>query len=408
MHFFSKLRNVKKRTLAWPLREIRKRLAIPGFAEALIAIAVTLADIALFFIRDNPNLGALVLIGALMTVLISIVRRYPLLVAILGPITFFFGNFLLNAEAGLQIFYALILIEVLRLVSSRLPIKISAVVMWLIANFDTMSMSFTRDVFALFVTVSLFALFYAVGSLRHRSYIAALTSRLEARKALHDQRLELASFLHDSIAKSFTRVTMRAQTMAIDVENDDPDLADELNALADLSRESLLQLRQLLSLLKEDDDEVDKQESLPAALGQERSIPNLTQVLDQAKQELTQAGFEVELNTSLADEPALSTISEILAPSISEICTNIEKYAEPRSLVAMDASGSKADGYTIKLKNLIAAKADYRLDIDLISSGVGLPAIQRRAAEVGGSVRTEKAYNIWITTLKLPGKPNED
>lgn len=379
------------------VHKTKKFLSIPGILETLFAFVLTVSDI--FFVDHQRAIPLLAIFGGVRIVLVSISAFLPLFAAFLVPASYLAFAYLPNEQAPLQIFCALLAVEVMRSVGEARLARITAILLWSISNYDTVEHTFARDLVATSVTTVLFLLAYGIGAMRHSNKKQAEEAKNEAKEALHQQRLELATFLHDSIAKSFTRVTMQSQSLAIEFEDDNPELVGNLNDIAETSREGLLQLRQLLALLKSNDD--DSEESLPSAIGQDEPIPTVDKVLAQAKRELEAEGFIVSLSSNLGSQPTLSQISEVIAPAISEVCTNIEKYGAAKSEVQIFATGNRDDGYTVTVRNRIAPSPNL-LPRAVLSSGFGLASLRRRTRLLSGSIETDKNNDIWTTTITLP------
>ena len=114
------------------------------------------------------------------------------------------------------------------------------------------------------------------------------------------------------------------------------------------------------------------------------------------------------MGSRIESPPSLSQVSEVIAPAFSEICMNIEKYAQPGSVVRILANGSPDDGYTFCISNTIAAESPRGLSRTMLSSGLGLTNLRRRIHSLSGSIDTEKDGNQWTTTIRLPGRRTEN
>ena len=140
----------------------------------------------------------------------------------------------------MQIFCALLIVEVMRANNNKMAARITALLLLVISNYDVNTSTFARDHVATFVTTLLFVIAYAIGMMRSRYKEQRRQATIESNRALEEQRLELATVLHDSTAKSFTRVTMLAQALAIEREGTDEKLEESLEDIAETSREGLL------------------------------------------------------------------------------------------------------------------------------------------------------------------------
>lgn len=379
------------------LSQIRDFLRTPGSLEMVIALVLTAFD-ALVFRESNSDLLLSSIIGGLQVILVAVATYLPLFAMVVVPANFLALAFLPTEQAPMQIFCALLIVEVLRANNNKTPAKITALLLLVISNYDVNTNTFARDHVATFVTTLLFVIAYAIGMMRSRYKEQRQQARIESNRALEEQRLELATVLHDSTAKSFTRVTMLAQALAIEREGTDEKLEESLEDIAATSREGLLQLRQLLSLLKSADEE----SSLTSAIGQDERVPSMNRVLQQAKDELQEAGFNVSLATRIETEPSLAQISEVISPALSEFCENIQKYGEPQTNVHILALGNVEDGFTLDISNQISKALPHFLPRAMLSSGLGLSSLHHRVRPWDGSITTEREGNVWNTKLHMP------
>ncbi|AIN82349.1 hypothetical protein HMPREF2651_06365 [Corynebacterium sp. HMSC063A05] len=365
--------------------------------EMVIALILTALD-ALIFRESNSDLLLPTIIGGLQVILVAVATYLPLFAMVVVPANFLALTFLPTEQAPMQIFCALLIVEVMRANNNKMPARITALLLLVISNYDVNTSTFARDHVATFVTTLLFVIAYAIGMMRSRYKEQRRQATIESNRALEEQRLELATVLHDSTAKSFTRVTMLAQALAIEREGTDEKLEESLEDIAETSREGLLQLRQLLSLLKSADEE----SSLTSAIGQDERVPSMNRVLQQAKDELQEAGFNVSLATRIETEPSLTQISEVISPALSEFCTNIQKYGEPQTNVHILALGNEEDGFTLDISNQISKALPNFLPRAMLSSGLGLSSLHRRVRPWDGSITSEREGNVWNTKLHMP------
>lgn len=379
-----------------PMSLLRGMFRSPGGLEISLAFVFTLLDLIL--IRHAALDPLFLVFSALQVAIVAVAMYLPGVAIVVVPATFLCFALVSTEQAPLRVFCALLIVEVMRARDHKIPAIITAVALWLVSNFDPSDNSFASDGVAVIVATLLLLVAYFIGSMRSQSRKQREQAEHDAVEALQQQRLELATVLHDSTAKSFTRVTMLAQALAIGYEDREKELTEPLDDIAETAREGLLQLRQLLALLKSDGDE----SSLFNSIGPDERVPKVKEVLTQAKTELEQAGFTVSLATQIDQEPSLTRSSEVIGPAISEICTNIEKYAEPHSAIRMLAVSNEEDGLSLIISNHIASTLPNLLPRAVLSSGIGLSSLRRRIRPFNGSVETKREGNTWSTILRLP------
>lgn len=215
-------------------------------------------------------------------------------------------------------------------------------------------------------------------------------ARREMAEDLKRRRRDIARALHDSVASSLTSVVIKAEVLGLARGNEDDEITRQLQQIAEESRRSMQQVRQLITILDspERDDVV-------------ASIESLSTVLEKGRSRLNNHGFRVvpakfvgaELPVVLAPE-SVALVDRFL----KEVATNALKYAPPASEMAVH--GSDADGFFV-LSVTNEVPVDESAPDDL-SSGLGLRNLRGDASALGGTVEAGKDGQTWTTTLRLP------
>ena len=149
------------------LSQIRDFLRTPGSVEMVIALVLTALD-ALIFRESNSDLLLPTIIGGLQVILVAVATYLPLFAMVVVPANFLALTFLPTEQAPMQIFCALLIVEVMRANNNKMPARITALLLLVISNYDVNTSTFARDHVATFVTTLLFVIAYAIGMMRSR------------------------------------------------------------------------------------------------------------------------------------------------------------------------------------------------------------------------------------------------
>lgn len=208
-----------------------------------------------------------------------------------------------------------------------------------------------------------------------REYLALLEERAdylerereaEAQRAVSEERTRIARELHDVVAHRVSMITVQAGA-AQTVAGSDPDRAVRaMEAVEKEGREALEELRQILGVLRAEDDQKD--------LGPVHGLVDIgTLVAD-----MRRAGMDVSLVSEgdIGDVPAQVDLASYRI--VQEALTNVVKHGGPEPTVQV-LIGSR-DGYlTIEVTD------DGTGVSTLPGSGRGLAGMRERAALLGGS-----------------------
>ena len=143
----------------------------------------------------------------------------------------------------------------------------------------------------------------------------AEAERLRAERAVTEERLRIAQELHDVVAHSMSVIAVQAG-MGSHVLQDDPAKAgDALDAISDISRSTLTEMRRLLSLLRSADG---AREHVPA--------PSMADLPDLV-QELRAAGLPVEMEVEGEGNLRHPGMELSAFRLVQESLTNVMKHA---------------------------------------------------------------------------------
>ncbi len=140
----------------------------------------------------------------------------------------------------------------------------------------------------------------------------------KARRAVEQERLQLARELHDIVAHGVTVIAVQAGAARMNLEAR-PDLAREaLASIESTSRQSLVEMRRLLGLLK-------PQEGQAPTIAPQPSLEGLEVLI----KEVHEAGLEVEMRIEGQVRPLPAALDLSAFRIVQEALTNSLKHAGP-------------------------------------------------------------------------------
>jgi signal transduction histidine kinase len=223
--------------------------------------------------------------------------------------------------------------------------------------------------------VVLFVAAYAIGrtSATSRAYAAALEDRaarleherrVEAERAAEHERARIARDMHDILAHAVSLMVVQAEAGPVVVRTDPARAERAFDAIASAGRDAMVQLRRMLSVLKED----------AGARAPQPTIDDLARLAGQ----VSGNGLDVVFSTLGEPKPLLPDIEVAAYRVAQEALTNVVKHA----------GAARADLRLIWQDDtlMISITDDGRgSDAALPSGKNGLIGIRERAAALGGS-----------------------
>jgi signal transduction histidine kinase len=194
-----------------------------------------------------------------------------------------------------------------------------------------------------------------------------------ARIAVAEERTRIARELHDVVAHSLSVIAVQADAAEAALLKEPARAAQPMRAIRDSARAALDDMRQLLHVLRTEDDAGAAGDLAPA-----RGLDDLPQLVATMRE----AGLP--LQADLEPVGTLSAGTELAAFRIAqEGLTNVRKHAGdvPTSLRLFRA----ADALRLEIHN--AAPVGARVDRGAPSTGHGLVGVRERVHAAGGTLR---------------------
>ena len=189
-----------------------------------------------------------------------------------------------------------------------------------------------------------------------------------ARIAVAEERTRIARELHDVVAHSLSVIAVQADAAEAALLKDPDRAAAPMRAIRDSARNALDDMRQLLHVLRTDDQ--------PADLAPARGLGDLSRLV------ATMRDAGLPLEAELPAVSALSSGTELAAFRIAqEGLTNVRKHAgdvPTRLCVGPDDAGLRVEVHN-------AAPADGHA-VDGLSTGHGLVGVRERVLAAGGTL----------------------
>ncbi len=155
-----------------------------------------------------------------------------------------------------------------------------------------------------------------VAAREQRRYVAAL--REEAtRRAVTEERLRIARELHDVVAHGMSVIAVQAGVANYVVDSRPDEVRRALRSIEETSRSGLHELRQLLAVLRSDED--------PAALGPAPGLAGIDALVARARE----AGVPVCLRVTGEPRPLPAGVDLSAYRIVQEALTNVVKHAGP-------------------------------------------------------------------------------
>ena len=214
--------------------------------------------------------------------------------------------------------------------------------------------------------------------LRHRGARDEQRRRQEAaRQAVAAERLRLAQELHDVVSHNVGMIAVQAGAADVLLDKDPAASRTSLHSIEEGARATLLELRRLLGLLREDDPEP----RTPAA-----SLGRLAELVEP----LTRAGVRVDVRADGDPVPLRADVEMVAYRVVQESLTNVVAHAGPcRVAVTLRYRPEALD---VEVSDDGHARPGSR------RGGYGLTGLRERVEALGGTVtagpRAEGGFRV--------------
>lgn len=192
-----------------------------------------------------------------------------------------------------------------------------------------------------------------------------------ARRTVLEERARIARELHDVVAHHMSVITVQATTAAYRLDDVSPGMQEELTSIAATARESLGEMRRLLSVLRSEE-----------AHGELEPQPGLARI-GHLVQAMVKAGVSVEFTPCDADVPEAVGLSAYRI--VQEALANVVRHAPGApTQVSVSTDGERITVLVVNGPSLEPSAAP----IEEGGTGHGLVGMRERVRLVGGELVT--------------------
>lgn len=206
--------------------------------------------------------------------------------------------------------------------------------------------------------------------------------RLELEVAHREaERIGLARDMHDVVAGSISHVVLSAGELLARTDLSTP-TRDRIAGIREEARATLVELREVIRLLRADPTETAAPADLPAQWLRTREM-------------LVSCGFALDAKVELEPDASGAAIS-VMTAALRELGANTVRHGDPSGPVRVTLNVNR-DRLNLMVANRIRAS-----NSELPTSGTGLSGLRERLAQVGGTVATQSDSGQWIAVVRIP------
>lgn len=227
---------------------------------------------------------------------------------------------------------------------------------------------------------------FTIGLTRRLVVDAATRQRAETeRRALDDERLRLASEVHDIVGHGLAAIQMQAD-IARHVRDRRPEQADiALAAISRASAEALAELRATLAAIAPNEATASRESRAPT--------PGLARIGDLCAR-MRDAGIHIDLTITGEPRPVDPAVDVAAYRVVQESLTNVAKHAAERH--AHIEVRYDPDAVHIEIAN-------RKTPGEPVDEGFGITGMRRRVGDVGGEIAVTADGQEFRVTATFPG-----
>lgn len=222
-------------------------------------------------------------------------------------------------------------------------------------------------------------------SLAERARLAEEERHARVAEAKRMERIRLAREMHDVLANRMSLLSVHAGALEFRPDAPHDEIARAASVIRSGAHQMLVDLREVIGLLRE--DSVD-----------DAGPPQLTLArLPELVEEVRRAGADVTLNLVITDADAVpTTVARTAYRIVQEGLTNARKHA-PGMPVTVIVDGAPGNGLTVGVRQPLAGRAT-----DIPGAGVGLRGLTERATLAGGTLDYGPDNGMYVLHARLP------
>lgn len=213
-----------------------------------------------------------------------------------------------------------------------------------------------------------------LGTLRERAENAEREQAARVAQARTSERTRIAREMHDVLAHRISTVTMHAGALTYREDLTAAQMRATAEVIQDNARQALVELREVLGLLRED----------PGDAAPERPQPDASD-LDDLITEARVTGLRVSSVVAVDTTAVPPTTGRTAYRIVQEGLTNVRKHAT-HTAVSIDVTGQPGDGLEVVVRNKLPLGRPVHA---MPPSGLGLIGLRERVELAGGRLERE-------------------
>ena len=232
---------------------------------------------------------------------------------------------------------------------------------------------------------------------RDRAEAAERTREEESRRRVTEERLRIARELHDVVAHNISMINLQSG-VALHLIDENPDQArTALAAIKDASKETLVELRSVLGVLRQ----VDEASGASAPRDPAPGLSRLPDLVSQANA----AGLRVRSTVEGAPRPLGASLDLAGFRIVQEALTNVTRHAGP----SVAAEVRVVYGPRELAVEVVDEGSGAASPGSSVGSGNGLTGMRERAESLGGRFEAGPRPGFgWRVRATMPYEPPED
>ena len=248
------------------------------------------------------------------------------------------------------------------------------------------------DVPAIMVEVLFVLLAVTVGKLRLKSTRDRQHNDLVRQHLEQELRSGLARYLHDSVARSLTMMSMQAEVTEMTTTT--PETRQQLRSIMTTGRGAIADLHKLVDHL------IDTNPRDSATMLGIWYTVSIGETIESAAQLLSEAGYQVTATGTDAELRLPRTTETAFALAFNEVTANLVKHSPHGGPVSITVR-QRAQHLDIDVINSLTHN-DFSSPKITGRTGVGLTSISTRMSEIDGHAEITTNRTSWQVTLSLP------
>lgn len=206
--------------------------------------------------------------------------------------------------------------------------------------------------------------------------------RLELEVAHREaERVGLARDMHDVVAGSISHVVLSAGELLARTDLS-AQARERIVSIREEARSTLVELREVIRLLRTDASAPEVSADLPAQWLRTRTM-------------LVSCGFTLDAKVELEPDASPDATS-VMTAALRELGANVVRHGDPADPVRVTLNANR-DRLNLMVSNRIRA-----VNPELPTSGTGLNGLRERLERVGGTMATQSDAGQWIAVVRVP------